>query len=103
MGLPAKEIAELAYKIALGGIDIIKDDHGLSNQPFSPYRERVERCVEAVARANQRTGLHSIYLPNVTAAGEAAIQNALCCQVGGRRRVTHLAGVDGLWHIATTG
>jgi len=32
MGLTNKELAELASKFALGGIDIIKDDHGLANQ-----------------------------------------------------------------------
>jgi ribulose-bisphosphate carboxylase large chain len=95
MGLRAKEIAELAYKIALGGIDIIKDDHGLSNQPFAPYRERVERCVEAVARANQRTGLHSVYLPNVTAAGEVAIQNALFARSAGAGGLLISPGLTG--------
>jgi hypothetical protein len=32
MGLSADELADLAYRFALGGIDIIKDDHGLANQ-----------------------------------------------------------------------
>jgi len=49
IGLDAAELAELAYTFALGGIDIIKDDHGLANQPLSPFRERVERCSAAVA------------------------------------------------------
>ena len=40
MGLSPEELAEMTYKFALGGIDIIKDDHGLSNQSFSPYEER---------------------------------------------------------------
>lgn len=67
MGLTNKEFAELAYKFALGGIDIIKDDHGITNQEFSPFEERVALCAEAVAKANRDTGCNSIYMPNITA------------------------------------
>lgn len=67
MGKSAAELAELAYHFALGGIDIIKDDHGLSNQPFCPYEDRVKACAEAVAKANQKTGHQCLYVPNMTA------------------------------------
>ena len=67
MGLSNAELAKIAYQFALGGIDIIKDDHGLANQPFTNYQERVERCAEAVHKANQETGLQCVYMPNVTA------------------------------------
>lgn len=67
MGLLSRELAELAYQFALGGIDIIKDDHGLAEQHTAEFNERVERCAEAVARANQETGGNSIYAPNITA------------------------------------
>jgi len=67
MGLPSRALADLAYQFALGGIDIIKDDHGLANQSFAPFKERVERCAEAVAKANRETGYRCIYIPNVTA------------------------------------
>jgi len=67
MGLSAAEIAQLAYQFALGGIDIIKDDHGLTHQPFCPFDDRIRACCDAVARANQETGRHCIYVPNVTA------------------------------------
>ena len=66
MGLSPAELADQAYRFALGGIDIIKDDHGLSDQIFCPFEERVERCAEAVGRANRETGLKSIYMANVT-------------------------------------
>ena len=61
MGLSATDLAELAYRFALGGIDLIKDDHGLTNQPFCPFEERVRRCAEAVARRTARpAGVASI-------------------------------------------
>ncbi len=67
MGLSSSQLAALAYKFALGGIDLIKDDHGISNQPFSPFEERIRLCSEAVNRANAQTGNRCLYLPNVTA------------------------------------
>lgn len=67
MGLLSRELSDLAYQFALGGIDIIKDDHGLTEQHTAEFNERLERCVEAVARANQETGGNSIYAPNITA------------------------------------
>ena len=39
MGLSSKELSKLCYKFALGGIDIIKDDHGITNQSYSAYHE----------------------------------------------------------------
>ena len=56
MGLSCTELAGLAYQFALGGMDMIKDDHGLTDQCCSPFEERVTRCAEAVRKANQETG-----------------------------------------------
>jgi len=66
MGLSAEQLANIVYQCAVGGMDIIKDDHGLSNQIFAPFEERVRLCSEAVQRANRRTGRNSLYIPNVT-------------------------------------
>jgi ribulose-bisphosphate carboxylase large chain len=67
MGLRPAALAEAAYAFALGGIDLIKDDHGLANQVFCPFEERAARCAEAVARANRETGRTCLYAPNITA------------------------------------
>jgi ribulose-bisphosphate carboxylase large chain len=76
MGLDSYRLAEMAYAFALGGIDIIKDDHGLTDQSFAPFNERVAACSQAVARANQHTGRHSIYAPNITAPADQIIPRA---------------------------
>jgi len=67
MGLSATQLADLAYRFAMGGIDIVKDDHGLANQPFANFTERVERCSEAVKKASEKIGRKILYAPNVTA------------------------------------
>ena len=41
MGLSSQELADLGRQFALGGMDMIKDDHGLTDQPCSPFEERV--------------------------------------------------------------
>lgn len=65
MGQTSKELAELAYQSALGGADMIKDDHSLSMQQWSPFRERVEKIANAVAKANRETGYQTIYAPSM--------------------------------------
>ena len=55
-GSSTAQLAEMAYQLALGGIDVIKDDHGLANQTWSPFEERVTACCAAVAKANSETG-----------------------------------------------
>jgi len=101
MGLSCRELAQLAYHFALGGIDVVKDDHGLADQPFAPFRERVERCVEAVARANQETGGRSIYMPNVTA-GNLLARARLAKELGagGLLVAPGLVGLDAVRRLA---
>ena len=67
VGLDAAALAERAYHFALGGMDIIKDDHGVADQADAPFAERVAHCQDAVTRANAETGGNSLYFPNVTA------------------------------------
>ena len=87
MGLSSKQLAEMAYKCALGGIDIIKDDHGLSDQVYSPFRERIPLCVEAVKKANQETGYNAVYFPALIGRMEEYQEKAFFAKE---------AGVDGL-------
>ncbi|HEX4574666.1 MAG TPA: RuBisCO large subunit C-terminal-like domain-containing protein [Gemmatimonadales bacterium] len=76
VGLSALELAERCHRLALGGSDVIKDDHSLVDQPPASFRERVERCQEAVARANRTTGGNTLYFPNVTAGAAVALERA---------------------------
>jgi ribulose-bisphosphate carboxylase large chain len=103
LGLSARQLADLAYKFALGGIDIIKDDHGLADQPFCPYRERVERCAESVARANRETGLRCIYMPNISTRTDRIVAHAQFAKqvgAGGLMLAPGLVGMDALRQIA---
>lgn len=87
LGLSAKTLAGLAYQFALGGVDMVKDDHGLTDQPFASFRERVQRCVEAIDRANRETGNKCLYIPNITAPAH---------QIPGKARFAKKSGAGGL-------
>ena len=65
-GLPAEKLAELAGRFALGGVDCIKDDHGLADQHYSPFAERVVAVAAAVARANRASGRRTRYIPSLS-------------------------------------
>ena len=64
-GLPVAELARLCSVFATGGVDIIKDDHGIANQAYSPFAERLHACQRAVHEATQATGHPSFYAPNL--------------------------------------
>jgi len=65
MGLGTAALAGLAETFARAGIDVVKDDHGLADQTWSPFRERVRACLAAVARAADATGHAAVYAPNL--------------------------------------
>lgn len=67
MGLSSDNFANLVKVFAENGINIIKDDHGLTNQSFSPFKERVRVCSDAIKAAYEKTGKKAMYVPNVTA------------------------------------
>ena len=65
-GLPAAELAELALQFARAGIDVIKDDHGIADQAYSRFDERVVAVQRAIDRANRETGGRSVYAPSLS-------------------------------------
>lgn len=65
-GLRNDDLAHLAGQLARGGIDYVKDDHGLADQAYSPFAARVVMCARAVSEANRETGGATRYVPNIT-------------------------------------
>jgi len=105
MGLSADRLAAEAHELALGGIDIIKDDHSLANQEFAPFDERVRACAAAVAAANEKTGYHSVYMPSVNAPFDQLpdrLSTALDAGAGALLVLPGITGLDHLRYLATT-
>jgi ribulose-bisphosphate carboxylase large chain len=64
-GSSPQQLAAIARELALGGIDIIKDDHGIADQAYAPFAERVSAVQRAVSAANRDSGGNTLYAPSV--------------------------------------
>ena len=58
--------ADMCYKAAVGGVDIIKDDELIADAPFNPVEQRITACMEAIDRANEEKGEKTLYMISVT-------------------------------------
>jgi ribulose-bisphosphate carboxylase large chain len=65
-GLSPEALASIAGRLAEGGIDVIKDDHGLADQAYSPFKARIAAVGRAVRAANEASGRRTLYAPHVT-------------------------------------
>jgi ribulose-bisphosphate carboxylase large chain len=65
-GMPPDKLGQLAEQLALGGLDFIKDDHGLADQSYSRFSGRIKACASWVARGARSTGHPTRYVPSVT-------------------------------------
>jgi ribulose-bisphosphate carboxylase large chain len=104
MGSPPERFADMAYQLALGGIDMIKDDHSLANQPFAEFKARVTACADAVRAANDRTGLNAIYMPSINAPQrllEERMRIALDAGAGGLLILPGITGFDHMRDLAS--
>jgi ribulose-bisphosphate carboxylase large chain len=102
MGLSPAALAELAYTFACAGIDVIKDDHGLSDQSFCPFEERVPRCLDAVERAARETGRRALYLPNLIGTPDVVARRLRFAQGRGAPGVVTsplLIGLPAFWEL----
>ena len=64
-GLPPAGLAAIAGRLATGGIDLIKDDHGLADQPYSPFTARVDAVMDTLDSVAARIGHRTHYLPSL--------------------------------------
>ena len=75
-GSPVEHLAQLAYTFARAGLDVVKDDHGLADQAFSPFAARVPAVQRAIDRANREGGGRTIYAPTFSGDGERLSRQA---------------------------
>jgi 2,3-diketo-5-methylthiopentyl-1-phosphate enolase len=59
-------LREQFFQQALGGVDLIKDDEILFENPLTPIEKRVEVCMEAARQAEEQTGQKLLYAVNLT-------------------------------------
>jgi ribulose-bisphosphate carboxylase large chain len=73
MGKSSAEFASMAYQL----------DHGLADQVWVPFEERVTLCAGAIQRANRETGKKCLYAPclNAPASLIGELGLSCCCRV----------------------
>jgi ribulose-bisphosphate carboxylase large chain len=81
--LSIEALASLAYTLACSGIDIVKDDHGLADQAYSPFPQRVAACQRAIARASRETGRACLYAPSLVGSPGALVAQAQIAREAG--------------------
>jgi len=65
-GHTADVAADLVYKAAVGGCDVVKDDELISNPSFNRLEERIVKVMEAVDKADSEKGEKTLYTINIT-------------------------------------
>ncbi len=96
LGLSSEELARRCGEMALGGVDLIKDDHSLGDQAWAPFAERVERCQTAIDAANRESGGSTVYFPTLAASGDGLARRAELLRSIGSRGATVLPVYMGL-------
>ncbi len=102
-GCDADTLAQIAYRCALAGADVIKDDHGLTDQHMAPFKQRCEKVAAAVAKANRERGGSCLYMPNLAGHSEDVIDFARFakdCGAGGVLVLPGLFGFDLIRRLA---
>ena len=97
-GLPPARLADLVVRFAAGGIDLIKDDHGLADQAYSPFAERVPVCAAAARHAG-----HALYVPSLSGDLDALRRQAQLARDEGLRAVMVAPLLAGLANIRALG
>jgi len=97
IGLNPEQTAELAYQVAVGGVDIIKDDELNASPDNCNLFERVKAVTKALERADEEKGEKTLYCFNITDRTEKLRDNALrCIELGARALMvnTWCVGLD---------
>ena len=106
MGLATDDLALTARRVAEAGADVVKEDHGLANQPSAPFRQRIPRLAEAVSAGNaarRATGdqTRALYFPNLGRGLRDLVEDAFFAKENGADGVLVIPGLQGFDAIHT--
>lgn len=102
MGLDTAQLARLCGSFARAGIDVVKDDHGLSDQRWSRFEERVPACLAAAREAADASGRQALYVPNLIGTPERVLRGLRFAEECGARAVMvspMLIGLPFFWEL----
>lgn len=63
---PCEIGADLAYQVAAGGVDFVKDDELLADMALNKVEDRVTKFMEQIDKASEEKGEPTLYTVNIT-------------------------------------
>lgn len=85
VGMDLKTYTQKAYAVLMGGCDIVRDSHQLTDLPNNRFEERVKSVLALTHEAAQKSDLPKLYFPNVTGAGDVVLKRTrFVLQSGGK-------------------
>ncbi|MBN2043039.1 MAG: type III ribulose-bisphosphate carboxylase [Candidatus Aenigmarchaeota archaeon] len=102
VGLTPRQMAKIAYDVASGGLDFVKDDENLTSMKYCRFEDRVPLILEALDKAEEETGRRIGYSPNITAPADVMEERAYYARKHGSKYImvdVVTAGWSGLQYI----
>lgn len=95
MGTSSQGLADMGRVLASAGFDVIKDDHGLADQPWSEWADRVRTVGPAIRDAAQESGHRGVYMPSLNVPVDRLLESAHFAKEHGAGALLVLPGVTG--------
>ena len=95
MGSDSAKFAKDAAILVEAGFDMIKDDHSLTNQPWSTWNDRVKTVAFAVNDANSKFGKKCLYAPSLNLPFDQLYDAAFTAKEFGAGALLILPGITG--------
>jgi len=94
LGLTATEHAKLAYRVFIGGVDILKDDENLTDLTFDHFEKRAHFTIHLAKKAERETGQKKMCVLNVTAPPQEMLKRTrLVKKLGGKAVMVDIVSV----------
>jgi ribulose-bisphosphate carboxylase large chain len=85
VGMDLQTYTQKAYAVLMGGCDMVRDSHQLTDLPNNRFEERVNKVLALVQEAAKKSELPKLYFPNVTGAGDTVLKRTrFVLQAGGK-------------------
>jgi 2,3-diketo-5-methylthiopentyl-1-phosphate enolase len=102
-GYPASVGARFVREVALGGVDLVKDDELLADPAFAPVADRAAAYRSALEDVAEETGHRARYVANVTTRLATLVDTAVAALAAGADAImvnVFAVGLDGLAMLA---
>jgi ribulose-bisphosphate carboxylase large chain len=101
MGTSAEDLARMGQILASAGFDIVKDDHGLADQPWATWMQRITTIGPAIAKAASIAGTRTVYAPSLNVPAERIREAAHLAKDHGAGALLVMPGVNGFDALRT--